>query len=108
MRARSEGEQALTIWLRAVDKAIDKLTATLPAVAQGSFPPNEAQPLAAGLLELLSSGQDMGDARRAAKTDAASRVLALAASGGQRAKFPQALPAPSAADGATEKRTIEQ
>ena len=108
MRARSEGEQALTIWLRAVDEAIDKLTATLPAVAQGSFPPDEAQPLAAGLLELLSSGQDMGDARRAAKTDAASRVLALAASVVERAKFLQSLPAPGAADEAAEKRTIEQ
>src|SRR5215831_13045718 len=108
MRARSEGEQALTIWLRAVDEAIDKLTATLPAAAQGSFPPDEAQPLAAGLLELLSSGQDMGDARRAAKTDAASRVLALAASVVERAKFLQSLPAPGAADEAAEKRTIEQ
>ena len=69
MRARGEGEKALTVWLKAVDEAVDKLTASLPGVAQGSVPPDEVQALAAGLLELLSSGQEMGDARRSAKAD---------------------------------------
>ncbi|HZM44433.1 MAG TPA: DUF349 domain-containing protein [Burkholderiales bacterium] len=108
MRERSEGEQALTGWLKATEEAIDKLTASLPGVAQGSVPPDEAEALAAGLLELLASGQDTGDARRSTRTDAVNRALALASSVVERAKFLQSLPAPGAADEAGEKLTIEQ
>ena len=108
MRARSEGEQALTAWLRAADEAIDRLTASLPGVVQGSVPTDEAQASAAGLLELLASGQDTGDARRGAKTDAANRVLALASSVVDRAQFLQSLPTPGTADDAGEKLAIEQ
>jgi hypothetical protein len=108
MRARGEGEKALSVWLKAVDEAVDKLTATLPGVAHGSVPPDEVQALAAGLLELLSSGQEMEDARRSAKADAATRMLALAASVVERARFLQSLPAPGAADEAGEKLTIER
>jgi hypothetical protein len=108
MRARGESEQALTAWLKAADEAIVKLTASLPGVAQCSVPPDEAQALAAGLLELLSRDQDMDNSRRSAKTDAANRVLALAASVVERARFLQSLPAPGAADEAGEKLTIEQ
>src|SRR5262245_22348307 len=76
MRARGEGEKALTAWLKAADDAIDKLTGSLPAAAQTNVPSDEAQSLAAGLLELLSGGPDTDDPRRAEKTDAANRVLA--------------------------------
>ena len=108
MRARGEGEKALAVWLKAVDEAVDKLTASLPGVAQGSVTPDDVQALAAGLLELLSSGQEMGDARRSAKVAAVTRMLALAASVVERARFLQSLPAPGAADEAGEKLTIER
>lgn len=106
MRAWSEGERALILWPSAVDDAIDKLSASLPGVAQGSVPPDEAQARAASLLELVN-GQDAGDVRRGLKIDAANRVLALASSVSERAKFLQSLPPPGDADEAGEKLRIE-
>ena len=108
MRARGEGEQALTVWLKAVDEAIDKLTASLPGVAQGSVPPDEVQALAAGLLELLAAARIRVTRAAARKPMRPTRVLALASSVVERAKFLQSLPAPGAADEAGEKLTIEQ
>jgi DNA repair protein SbcC/Rad50 len=108
LRARGEGEQTLTLWLNAAGEAIDKLSASLAGVAQGSVPPDGAQALAASLLELLSSAPELGDARRSAKTDAANRVLALASSVVERVRFLQMLPAPGAADEADEKSRIQQ
>jgi hypothetical protein len=107
MRARSENEQALIAWLKATEEAIDRLKSCLPGVVQGGAP-DEAQALAAGLLELLGGDQDTGDARRSARIDAANRVLALAASVTERAKFLQSLPASDAVDEAGEKLVIEQ
>ena len=107
MRARSEGEQVLAAWLKATEEAIDRLAASLPGVAQGSVPPDEAEALAAGLLELLA-GDHTGDARRSERTDTANRALARAASVVGRAKFLHALPAPGAGDEAGEKLAIEQ
>jgi hypothetical protein len=108
VRARGEGEQALSRWLIAADDAIGKLSASLAGVAEGSVSPTESETLAASLLELLSSVQDPSDARWIGKTDAANRVLALASSVVQRATFLQSLPAPGVADEADEKTRIEQ
>ena len=108
LRARAEGEQALTAWMRAADEAIDRLIASLPNVVQGGVGPDDTRALAASLLELLGSGPDGGDERRSAKTDAANRALALAASVVERHEFLQSLPAPGVADEAGEKLAIEQ
>jgi hypothetical protein len=108
VRARGEGEQAIARWLVAAGNAIEHLTASLAGVAQGDMPPTESATLAAGLLELLGSVPDPGDARCIEKTDAAKRALALASSVVQRAEFLQSLPASDATDEANEKLKIEQ
>lgn len=108
VRARSEGEQAITRWLVAAENAIGQLSASLSGVAQGDISPSESETLAARLLELLSSVQDANDARCIEKTDAANRALALASSVVARAEFLQSLPAPGIADEANDKVKIEQ
>ena len=108
VRARGEGEQAIARWLVAADDAIERLSASLGGAAQGDTPPAGSATLAAGLLELLGSVPDPGDARCIGKTDAANRTLALAASVVQRAEFLQSLPVSGAADEAGEKLKIEQ
>jgi hypothetical protein len=107
-RERGEGEQAIARWLAAADDAIGRLRASLAGVAQGDLPPDAAQSLAAGLLELLGGGPDAKDARCIEKTDAANRALALASSVVQRAEFLLALPATGIADEAGDKARIAQ
>lgn len=107
-RERGEGEQAITRWLAAADDAIGRLRASLAGVAQGDLPPGAAQPLAAGLLELLGAVPDAKEARCIEKTDAANRALALASSVVQRAEFLQALPAAGIADEASDKAKIAE
>lgn len=107
-RERGEGEQAVKRWLPAVDGAIGRLRASLPAVAQGDLPPDAAQSLAAGLLELLGGVPDAKDPRCVEKTDAANRALALASSVVQRAEFLLALPASGVADEAGDKARIAE
>ena len=108
VRARGEGEQAITRWLAAAESAIGQLIASLSGVAQGDMPPSESETLAARLLELLGRVQDANDARCIEKTDAANRALALASSVVARAEFLQSLPAPGVADEASDKLKIEQ
>ena len=108
VRAHGEHAQALTRWLSATDSGMEKLTALLPGVAQGSTAPADSETPAVHLLELVQNVPDAGDARCVEKTDAASRLLALASSVAERAKFLQALPAPGSADEASEKQYIEQ
>lgn len=107
-RERGEGEQAVKRWLAAADEAIGRLRASLAAVAQGDLPPDAAQSLAAGLLELLGGVPAAEDARCIEKTDAANRALALASSVVQRAEFLLALPASGVADEAGDKARIAQ
>lgn len=108
VRERGEGERALTRWLAAADGAIARLRASLAGVAQGDLPPDAAQSLAAGLLELLGGVPDAEDARCIEKTDAANRALALASSVVQRAEFLLALPASGVADEAGDKARIAE
>ena len=108
VRERGEGGQAMIRWLAAADDAIGRLRASLGPVAQGDLPPDAAQSLAAGLLELLGGVPDAKDARCAEKTDAANRALALASSVVQRAEFLLALPASGIADEAGDKARIAQ
>ncbi len=105
-RARGEGGQALTRWLAAADEAIGRLRGSLAGVAHGDLPPDAAQSLAAGLIELLGGVPDARDARCIEKTDAANRALALASSVVQRAEFLLALPASGVADEAGDKARI--
>ncbi len=105
-RERGEGEQAITRWLAAAEEAIGRLRASLAGVAQGDLPPDAAQSLAAGLLELLGAAPDAKDARCMQRTDAANRALALASSVAQRAEFLQALPVAGIADEASDKALI--
>ncbi len=108
VRAHGERAQTLTRWLGAVDIGMDALTALLPGIAQGEIPPDNAEPMAVKLLELVHGAPDAHDARCVEKADAAKRLLALASSVMERAKFLQALPALQAADEADEKARIEQ
>lgn len=108
VRAQGEHVQALTRWLARVDSAMEGLRAILPGVAQGEIPPDGSDALALSLLELAQSAPQAGDARCAEKTDAANRLLALASSVVERAKFLHTLPVSGAGDEAHEKRIIEQ
>ena len=108
VRSRGEHAQSLTSWLSTVDKALEQLTAMLPGIAQGDIPPAGSETLAVGLLELLGKVPDASDAHCIEKTDLANRLLALAFSVVQRAKFLQSLPISGAADAANEKVMIEQ
>ena len=108
VRARGEGEQALSRWMSAVDEAIASLNSSLADVAHGRMPPAESEAPAARLLELLGSDRDTGDPRSVEKTDAAERALALASSIVERAKFLEALPAEGAASEEDEKSSIRQ
>jgi len=108
VRARGEGEQAITRWLVAAGNAIGQLRASLSGVARGDIPPSEPETPAARLLELLGGVQDTNDARCIEKTDAANRALALASSVVLRAEFLQSLPAPGIADEANDRVKIEQ
>ncbi len=108
VRARGEHVQALTRWLSAADAAMASLQAQLPGVAQGATAPTELETLALNLLELAQGAPDKADVRCLEKTDAANRLLALASSVVERAKFLQALPAPGSVDEAGEKQLVEQ
>ncbi len=108
VRVRGEHAQALTRWLAAADDAMANLSAPLPGVAYGTTAPADAQTLALGLLELVHNTAEAGDARCIEKSAAARRLLALASSVVERAKFLQALPASGSADDAGEKLLIEQ
>lgn len=109
-KVHAQGEQArsLPIWRHAVDGAMDKLSTILPAVAQGDIPPTEAETLGVSLLGLLGNVPDTSDARCMEQTNVANRLLVLASSVVQRAKFLQSLPALSVVDAASEKAMIEQ
>lgn len=109
-RVREQGEraQALTRWLAAIDDASAKLNAPLPGVAQGDVAPDALDALALTLLDLTQNLPASDDARAGAKAQEAQRMLALAASVGERAKFLRALPAPGVADDAQERQLIEQ
>ncbi|MEQ1774056.1 MAG: DUF349 domain-containing protein [Burkholderiales bacterium] len=107
VRAHGEQVQALTRWLNTVDNAMTALNASLPDVAQGGTPPNEPEALAVTLLDLVHGIPDITDARCREKTEAANRLLALASSVVQRAKFLQTLPSDNS-DEANEKQIIEQ
>lgn len=108
VRARGEHVQALNRWLGAIDGATASLQTLLPGVAQGATPPADLESLAVALLELAQNVPDAADPRCIEKTDAANRLLALASSVVERAKFLQALPAAGSADEAAEKALIEQ
>lgn len=108
VRARGEHVQALQRWLGAADAAITHVQSLLPGVAQGATPTAELESLALNLLELAQGAPDAADPRCIDKTDAANRLLALASSVVERAKFLQALPAAGSADEAGEKLLIEQ
>lgn len=108
VRAHGEHAQAVTRWLAGADASMAQLQASLPGVAQGSDAAEDCEAQALRLLELVQAVPDAGDARCSTKTEAASRLLALASSVVQRAKFLQALPAVAAHDEAAEKQIIEQ
>jgi hypothetical protein len=107
VRAHGEHAQAVTRWLSAADSAMTALSACLPGVAQGVALPAEAETLAVNLLDLVQAVADGDDTRCRDKTEAGNRLLALASSVVQRAKFLQSLPADSA-DESNEKQIIEQ
>jgi hypothetical protein len=108
VRATSERAQSITRWLGVVDNAMAALQSTLPGVAQGDVPPTDTEAPAVTLLELVHGTPDATDTRCIDKADAGKRLLALASSVVERAKFLQALPALQAADEADEKARIEQ
>ena len=108
VRVRGEHAQALTRWLAAADDAMANLSAALPGVAYGTAAPADAQTLALGLLELVHNTAEADDTRCIEKSAAAKRLLALASSVVERAKFLQSLPASGSADDAGEKLLIEQ
>ena len=108
VRVRGVHAQALTRWLAAADDAMANLSAALPGVAYGTAEPAAAQTLALGLLELVHNTAEPDDARSIEKSAAAKRLLALASSVVERAKFLQSLPASGSADDAGEKLLIEQ
>ncbi len=108
VRAHGERAQSFSGWLSAVDNVIEQLTAILPGVAHGDLPPAASETLAVSLLEQLGNVPDHGDAHCIEKTDLANRLLALAFSVVQRAKFLQTLPVPGMAEAASEKALIEQ
>lgn len=108
VRATSERAQTITRWLGVVDNAMVALQSTLPGVAQGDVPPSDTEAPAVTLLELVHGMPDATDTRCIDKADAGKRLLALASSVVERAKFLQALPALQAADEADEKARIEQ
>lgn len=109
-RVRAHGEQAqtLTRWLNATDHAMVALNASLPGVAQGESLADEPDVPAVVLLDLAHGIPDTNDTRCVEKAEAARRLLALASSVTQRAKFLQALPPSDPADEAGEKHIIEQ
>ena len=108
VRATSERAQTITRWLGVVDNAMVALQSTLPGVAQGDVPPSDTEAPAVTLLELVHGTPDTADTRCIDKADAGKRLLALASSVVERAKFLQALPTQQAADEADEKARIEQ
>ena len=108
VRAQGERAQSFSGWLSAVDNVVAQLTAILPGVAQGDIPPAASETLALSMLEQLGNIPDRSDTRCVEKTDVANRLLALAFSVVQRAKFLHTLPAPGIADAASEKAMIEQ
>lgn len=108
VRVRGEHAQALSRWLAAAEGAMANLSAALPGVAYGSTAPADAQTLALGLLELVHNAADADDTRGSETSAAAKRLLALASSVVERAKFLQSLPASGSADDAGEKLLIEQ
>ncbi len=108
VRVRGEHAQALSRWLAATEDAMANLSAVLPGVAYGSTAPADAQTLALALLELVHTVADADDARGIEQSAAAKRLLAVASSVVERAKFLQALPATGSADDAGEKLLIEQ
>jgi exonuclease SbcC len=109
-RVRTHGEhaQAVARWLSAADSAMAALSAGLPGVAQGIALPAESETLAVSLMDFVLGVPDASDARCHEKAEAANRLLALASSVVQRAKFLQALPVSNPADEAGEKQIIEQ
>ena len=107
VRARGEHVQTLTRWLGAADSAMQNMNVLLPGVAQGSLPPDDLETLAVNLLELTQGIPDAGDARCVEKVDAANRLLALASSVVEHAKFLHTLPAPGSVGEADEKQFIE-
>jgi exonuclease SbcC len=108
VRAHGEQVQALTRWLSATENAMATLSASLPGVAQGITPPDESETLAVTLLDLVHGVPEGADDRCRDKGDAANRLLALASSVVQRARFLQSLPATENSDEAIEKQLIEQ
>ncbi len=108
VRAHSERAQTITRWLSLVDNAASALQSLLPGVAQGDVPPTDTEAPAVALLELVHGAPEPADARCIDKADGGKRLLALASSVVERAKFLQALPALQAADEAGEKARIEQ
>ncbi|MEO5860959.1 MAG: DUF349 domain-containing protein [Burkholderiales bacterium] len=108
VHAHGEQVRSLTIWLNAVDSAMAQLSTILPGIAQGDTPPTEAETLAVSLLGLLDNVPDTNDARCIEQTNVANRLLVLASSVVQRAKFLQSLPASGVVDAAGEKAMIEQ
>lgn len=109
-RVREHGEHAQTItrWLGAVNNAMSALSETLPGVAQGSALPAAAESPAVMLLDLVQGVPDAGDIRCREKAESANRMLALASSVVERAKFLQTLPTPGDCDEAGERHLIEQ
>lgn len=109
-RARAQGERAqgITRWLNAVDAASAAVNAQLPMVATGDAPPGTLDTLAVALLDVTQAPPEQDHKRIAAKTEDAQRLLALAASVGERAAFLHALPAPDAAEEPLERQLIEQ
>ncbi len=109
-RVREHGEHAQTVtrWLGATDPAMKALSETLPGVTQGSALPTAAEAPAVALLELVHATPDAGDIRCQEKAESAKRLLALASSVTERAKFLQTLPAPGESDEASERQMIEQ
>jgi len=109
-RVREHGAhtQQVTRWLSSVDSAMTALRDALPAIAEGTTPPPGAETLAVALLDLVQSPPDMSDERCAEKTAMANRLLALAASVVERAKFLYTLPAFDTMDEAAERACIEQ
>ena len=109
-RARAQGERAqgITRWLNAVDAASAAVNAQLPMVATGDAPPGTLDTLAVVLLDLTLAPPQQDNKRIAARNEDAQRLLALAASVGERATFLHALPAPDAAEEPLERQLIEQ
>lgn len=108
VRAQGERSQTLTRWLGAVDAGMDALKAILPGVAHAGLAPADMETPAVSLLELVQNPPDASDARCIEKAEAGARLLALASSVAERARFLQSLPVPRAADEADEKARIEQ